>query len=95
VIERRELRDAVSRGLQTLSPEYRNILLLREINGLSYEEIGRALKLEAGTVKLRIFRARKKLCAFLVNSGNITDKAASNGVKGGAKEWTIAGNTAK
>lgn len=84
-LESKELREMVYRGLETLSPEYRCILLMREINGLTYDEIGRALNLEAGTVKSRIFRARKKLCAFLTDSGNIPDKAASNGVKGGAK----------
>ncbi|HBD86831.1 MAG TPA: RNA polymerase subunit sigma [Clostridiales bacterium] len=84
-LEKKEVRNAVYRGLETLSPEYRCILLLREIEGLSYEEIGRALKLEAGTVKSRIFRARKKLCAYLVSDGNIPDNLASNVVKGGAK----------
>jgi RNA polymerase sigma-70 factor (ECF subfamily) len=85
-LENKELRDAVYRGLDSLSPEYRNILLLREINGLSYEEIGQILRLEAGTVKSRIFRARQKLCAFLIEDGNIPDAIASNCMKGGAKE---------
>lgn len=83
--ERAETRENVKRGLDTLSPEYRQILLLREINGLTYEEIGKALGLEEGTVKSRIFRARKKLCAFLLEEGNIPEVAASNSSKGGAK----------
>lgn len=86
VVERKELRRAVDEGLMTLSPEYREILLLREINGLSYEEIGRALGLEEGTVKSRIFRARKKLCAYLAETGNIPVTQTSNGAKGGAGE---------
>lgn len=86
LLENMELRGAVYRGLQTLSPEYRSILLMREINGMSYEEIGRALKLESGTVKSRIFRARKKLCGYLLADGNIPDKIASNAMKGGARE---------
>ncbi|MEG1633559.1 MAG: sigma-70 family RNA polymerase sigma factor [Oscillospiraceae bacterium] len=85
VMEKSETRAAVSRGLQALSPEYREILLLREINGLSYEEIGKALTLEEGTVKSRIFRARKKLCAFLAEDGNIPDMSPSNLTKGGAR----------
>ncbi len=85
VLEKREMREALYRGLDSLTPEYREILLLREINGLSYEEIGQALKLEEGTVKSRIFRARKKLCAFLLQDGNIPDSCASKFVKGGAK----------
>ena len=85
-LEKLEMRLAVNRGLETLTPEYREILLLREINGLSYDEIGRALGLEEGTVKSRIFRARKRLCAFLLEDGNIPDTITSNGAKGGAKE---------
>lgn len=71
-LEKRELRRQVSEGLDSLSPEYRQILVLRELGGLSYEEIGQALSLEAGTVKSRIFRARKRLCGILSERGNIS-----------------------
>jgi len=70
-------RESIARGLETLSPEQREILLLREISGLSYEEISEQLSLELGTVKTRIFRARKKLAAFLIKDGNIPEKYAS------------------
>jgi RNA polymerase sigma factor (sigma-70 family) len=76
-LEKKELRRQVAAGLETLSPEYRQILILREINGLSYEEIGQALSLEAGTVKSRIFRARKRLCKLLSDSGNLSVPAPS------------------
>ena len=82
LLERRLTREAVQRGLQSLSGEQRQILLLREIQGMSYEEIGQALDLEAGTVKSRIFRARKKLCAFLLADGNIPDSFASGKLGG-------------
>ena len=84
LLERTLTRESVRRGLDSLSPQYREILLLREINGLSYEEIGRALGIEEGTVKARIFRARKKLCDFLIREGNIPGHDASNASKGGA-----------
>lgn len=64
-LERTLTRESVRRGLDSLSPQYREILLLREINGLSYDEIGEALGIEPGTVKSRIFRARKNFAIFL------------------------------
>ena len=82
-LERSETRESVRRGLDSLSPQYREILLLREINGLSYDEISEALGIEPGTVKSRIFRARKKLCDFLLSEGNIPWPGASNAPKGG------------
>lgn len=85
IAERNELRETVNNSLMQLPANYRAILLLREIDGLSYEEIGAALDLEEGTVKSRIFRARKKLCAILSESGNISESGASKKAKGGVK----------
>lgn len=76
---------SVEAGLQTLPDKQRQILVMRELGGMSYAEIGAALSLEEGTVKSRIFRARKRLCAFLLDSGNIPDSLASKGMKGGGK----------
>ena len=76
--ERRELRSSVRRGLSQLPEGQRQILILREIGQLSYEEIAGQLGLEAGTVKSRIFRARKKLCDILIKDGNLSDRIPSN-----------------
>ena len=83
LLEKSMTREAVRRGLAQLPPEPRQILLLREIQGLSYEEIASALGIESGTVKSRIFRARKKLCAFLLADGNIPDYISSSKQGGG------------
>ena len=62
---------------------FRQILLLREIQGLSYEEIAQVLELETGTVKSRIFRARKRLSVFLLRDGNIPGFVSSSNTGGG------------
>ena len=72
---------SVEEGLKTLPDKQRQILVMRELGGMSYAEIGAALSLEEGTVKSRIFRARKRLCTFLLYSGNIPDSLASKGMK--------------
>lgn len=71
--EQKELQQAVADGLQQLSEEHRQVLVLREINGLSYEEIGTMLNLSPGTVKSRIARARNSLANFLRKTGNFFD----------------------
>lgn len=81
IAEKKELREAVNRGLMRLPENYRAILLLREIEGMSYEEIAEVLSLEEGTVKSRIFRARKKLCGILMEDGNIFGGSASKKVE--------------
>ncbi len=83
LLDRKLTRESVQRGLSALPDDTRQILLLRELQGMSYEEIGQALDLEPGTVKSRIFRARKRLCAFLLQDGNLPDSLASKYSGGG------------
>lgn len=78
--------EAVRRGLEQLPEQQRQILVLRELGGLSYAELAQTLGLEEGTVKSRIFRARKRLCALLLRDGNISGGAASVSGKGGAEK---------
>ena len=68
----RQMAEAIGRGLDTLTPEHRDILILREIHGKSYDEIAAALAITAGTVKSRISRARMVLCKFLLEDGNFS-----------------------
>lgn len=83
--QRKALRQAVQRGLSQLPEEFRTILILREVEGMRYDEIAELLHLEEGTVKSRLFRARNRLCDFLKQDGNLPDSYASKTRKGGAK----------
>ena len=59
--ERGELEAALHRAIAELPEERRVVIILRDLEGLSYEEIARALDLEPGTVRSRIHRARMDL----------------------------------
>ena len=76
-LERTEVRQAVVAGLERLTPEHRQVLVMREINGLSYAEIGAVLGLEEGTVKSRIARARNALRKVLTERGNFFGELSS------------------
>ena len=60
-IEARELGTAIERAIGQLRPEYRSCILLRHVEGRSYEEIAATLDLPLGTVKTYIHRARIQL----------------------------------
>lgn len=64
-------------GLSALPEEYRKVLILREIEGLSYTEIAESASIELGTVKSRISRGRSLLRNFLSGNGNFFEIASS------------------
>ena len=76
--ERTEVRSGVAAGLQELSEGHRQVLVLREIQGLSYEEIADVLEVDLGTVKSRISRARSALRKILLQKGNLSGYLPSN-----------------
>ena len=78
--ERTELREQVEEALKKLSPEHRQIVVLRDIAGCGYDEIAEILGLADGTVKSRLFRARDKLAAILKSGGNKIGAAPSKTV---------------
>ena len=61
LLERKELGEILQEAIATLPFEQRTIVLLKAIEGLSYEEISRTLNVALGTVKSRLARARKVL----------------------------------
>lgn len=69
--EQSETRQVVRDAVLQLTPEYRQIVVLRYLEELSYEEIGAALQLPAGTVKSRLNRAKSQLKDILSKSGNL------------------------
>lgn len=60
-LERGELEAALHRAIAELPEERRIVVVLRDLQGLSYEEIAAALELELGTVRSRLHRARMDL----------------------------------
>jgi len=72
-LEEKERSEALRRALGKLSEEHRQVLLLREISGLSYTEIAKVIGQEEGTVKSRIARARLSLRNILREEGNFFD----------------------
>jgi RNA polymerase sigma-70 factor (ECF subfamily) len=60
-LERSDQARAIQEGLNQLSDEHRQILVLREIDDLSYEEISEILDMPIGTVRSRLHRARLQL----------------------------------
>lgn len=58
---RKELRGEVLAALETLSPEHKAAVILRDIRGYSYEEIAEMMQMPLGTVKSRISRGRAQL----------------------------------
>lgn len=66
----RERQSQIAWAMGQLEPEFRQVLTLRVIQELSYEQIAEITELKVGTVKSRIARARWKLKKILLESGN-------------------------
>ncbi len=67
--QRQEIRELVAKGIQNLPDGQREVLLLREIEGHSYEEIAQTMQISKGTVMSRLHYARKKMVVFLGEHG--------------------------
>ena len=67
-LEKNNRKRAVRKALQAMEPDMRSIIILRDINGHSYEEISEMLNLNLGTVRSRLSRAREKLKKILLEN---------------------------
>jgi RNA polymerase sigma-70 factor (ECF subfamily) len=65
-----ELRPSVEAALATLTADFRAVVVLSDIEGMSLPEVAEALEVPVGTVKSRLFRARRQLAGVL---GNLSD----------------------
>lgn len=63
--ERRDMARALERVIRGLRPDYREAVVLRYVEGMSYEEIAEALAQPLGTVKTNLHRARKQMATAL------------------------------
>ena len=70
ISERLEARQRVERLLDGLDERDRLMLILKEVEGFSIEEIAEVLDLNANTVKVRLFRARRRVVSQAKGSGN-------------------------
>jgi len=64
---RRELSDAIQGALAELPEYHRQVILLREVEGLSYEEMAEVLEVPKGTIMSRLFHARRKMQSLLAD----------------------------
>lgn len=64
----------LSRALEELSPEMREMIILREYEDMSYKEIAEVLQVNESTVKFRLHTARKKLCELVRTAQGIEDR---------------------
>lgn len=65
IVVQQELKDSVQCAIQKLPPEMRSVIIMRELNGMSFKEIAEVLEQPEGTVKSIAFRARKRLRELL------------------------------
>lgn len=69
--EQTELRGVLERAIAELPEEWRMVVLLSDVHGMSYEEIADAVDAPLGTVKSRLSRARARLRQLLIESGEL------------------------
>jgi RNA polymerase sigma-70 factor, ECF subfamily len=82
---RRELAGKMTEALAQLPEKHRTILVLREVEGLSYEELAERLGIHKGTVMSRLFHARKKMQVLLREYAGLGQPEAGEDAEGGGE----------
>jgi RNA polymerase sigma-70 factor (ECF subfamily) len=72
----KELRKQILQALDKLTPAHRAVLVMREVDGLSYQEMAEAMKCSIGTIMSRLFHARKKMQTMLIEYRKAANSAA-------------------
>jgi len=78
MMESQQVQDLVQAAIETLDPDHRTVIVLRDIQELSYEEIAEIVGIRVGTVKSRIHRARNDLKVKLENLIKLAGKGQNN-----------------
>lgn len=78
LIAQKETREEINKAIESLNEEHKAVIVLRDIQGLSYEEISSVLQCSLGTVKSRINRARSSLKNILISERNFYSRMSSN-----------------
>ena len=77
-LTRKELRNEIAQSIEKLGQSHREIIVMREINDMSYTDIAQTLGISEGTVKSRIARARLNLANILMENGTFAENYRQN-----------------
>ncbi len=86
LLESRERRQAIVKAIDALPEHHRSVILLREMDGMSYQDIAQIMGLTEGTVKSRINRARARLRQLLLQGNFFEERATKEKEMTGRKE---------
>lgn len=79
---RLDLGPAIARAISALEPHYRDVVTLVDVDGFTYEEVAAALDIPIGTVRSRLYRARRQLqeslIDYAIDAGFKTSNASSS-----------------
>jgi RNA polymerase sigma-70 factor (ECF subfamily) len=75
-LDDKELRARLREALARLSPTHRAVLIMREVEGLSYKDMADVMNCSIGTIMSRLFHARKKMQSMLIEYRTTADPAA-------------------